>query len=684
MTMKTKAQVLNDAREGQGTGAYTLSTIRDFITASMPDVPAVYVQQFSAAGNGSTDDTSAINDAITAVAAGTEIIFPPGTYKISSTITINKALSINLQPGATVILANSTNHHMFVLTADNIKMYGGGKLDLNGANNQGGANDFECIQINGASHCRISNLSVTNFFYAGIALLGASTYNLIENCYITSAIDGTGIFMNYGSTAPSYNIVQNNVITTIEDGIFIGGNGSSPPTILAIGNVIQGNQITSQRIGVEVWGGAHYSVITGNHILGDVTGGWGWGVSVSNSDHTSVTGNTISAFSFVGIELAGSDFCTASGNTIYGNNSANGITVGTTGVGCAITGNTIDACVKGIYVNADHMVINGNSITNCTGNGIELNSNDHFVVSGNQIITSGTAIIGEEVSYVTITGNLINAGANGIQFTATGGPTRDYLTISDNVIEAVTNILTFTGANFGTNVKYDKLPGSGLFQITSSFLSLNANGTHGGTTASGTGFNDSGLWGGGVVRIDTGQSGNAGTFLNFVNDNTVRAQVGVLSHTATPYHGSTPDCLLLYHPTQDIVLDTDGSGKVISLSTATDVRLQITDNAIVAKVPSADQAVSVQIPTTGFSITVGNTQSALILTPAGTLATGTITMPAAPTDKQVMRVTSSQIITGLTVSPNSGQSILNAPTTLAAGGKFSYVYNLATTTWCVY
>jgi len=90
---------------------------------------------------------------------------------------------------------------------------------------------------------------------------------------------------------------------------------------------------------------------------------------------------------------------------------------------------------------------------------------------------------------------------------------------------------------------------------------------------------------------------------------------------------------------------------------------------------------SQQVSATGFSITVANNVSYLILDSAGTLATGTVTTPAAPVDGQKLYVASSQIVTALTVSANTGQSIKNTPTTIAAGGAFGYMYNLANTTW---
>jgi hypothetical protein len=102
---------------------------------------------------------------------------------------------------------------------------------------------------------------------------------------------------------------------------------------------------------------------------------------------------------------------------------------------------------------------------------------------------------------------------------------------------------------------------------------------------------------------------------------------------------------------------------------------------IIALAQSTINAYSVQTPVTAFSITIANGINSLILNPAGTLATGTIIMPAAPVDGQIENVSTTQTITALTVSANAGQTILNTPTTLAEGTSFSYQYNLSTTTW---
>jgi hypothetical protein len=95
----------------------------------------------------------------------------------------------------------------------------------------------------------------------------------------------------------------------------------------------------------------------------------------------------------------------------------------------------------------------------------------------------------------------------------------------------------------------------------------------------------------------------------------------------------------------------------------------------------ADQSKSKQSPTTGFSLTVGNASSTLLLTPAGPLAAGTIILPAAPIDGHIVRILSSQTISALSVAANSGQSISGSPTMIGPTTAFSMIYDLASTTW---
>jgi hypothetical protein len=93
------------------------------------------------------------------------------------------------------------------------------------------------------------------------------------------------------------------------------------------------------------------------------------------------------------------------------------------------------------------------------------------------------------------------------------------------------------------------------------------------------------------------------------------------------------------------------------------------------------QAYDYQTPSTGFSYTFAAGTQTLIANPAGTLATGTVTMPAAPADGMVITVESTQQITALTVQGNTGQSLVGGTVTLRQNQPLSYVYRLTNTTW---
>lgn len=86
------------------------------------------------------------------------------------------------------------------------------------------------------------------------------------------------------------------------------------------------------------------------------------------------------------------------------------------------------------------------------------------------------------------------------------------------------------------------------------------------------------------------------------------------------------------------------------------------------------------VPLTGFTITFPSYTSTLILNPAGTLSAGTIIMPAALLDGQVIAITSSQTVTTLTLTANTGQTLVGAPTTITASTPIKFIYRAASKT----
>lgn len=94
------------------------------------------------------------------------------------------------------------------------------------------------------------------------------------------------------------------------------------------------------------------------------------------------------------------------------------------------------------------------------------------------------------------------------------------------------------------------------------------------------------------------------------------------------------------------------------------------------------QSYDFQVLTTGFSYTFASGTTTLIAAPAGTLATGTITMPVSPADGMVITITTTQEITALTIAGNTGQSIGGTQVAqMPANSAMSFVYRQANTTW---
>jgi len=100
---------------------------------------------------------------------------------------------------------------------------------------------------------------------------------------------------------------------------------------------------------------------------------------------------------------------------------------------------------------------------------------------------------------------------------------------------------------------------------------------------------------------------------------------------------------------------------------------------------SPNLATNLFTPGTGFNIAVPTpvAQQWMLIQPAGTLASGTITLPLntqTPDGTQVT-VTSTQIITSFTLALNGATAAFGAPTTMAANAFFTVRFYQATNSW---
>jgi len=90
----------------------------------------------------------------------------------------------------------------------------------------------------------------------------------------------------------------------------------------------------------------------------------------------------------------------------------------------------------------------------------------------------------------------------------------------------------------------------------------------------------------------------------------------------------------------------------------------------------------ISVPSSGFSLTFGNSQTYYLILPAGTLATGTFTMAPNPGDGQKACVRSHQTQSAVTIAANTGQTIGGtAVTAMTADTTYCWLYQASSTTW---
>lgn len=104
-----------------------------------------------------------------------------------------------------------------------------------------------------------------------------------------------------------------------------------------------------------------------------------------------------------------------------------------------------------------------------------------------------------------------------------------------------------------------------------------------------------------------------------------------------------------------------------------DVQSATTYQVGIGPVLGESQPFELYVPLTGFSL--APVTSTLVLNPAGTLATGTVTFPTNPADGQRLTIVSTQTQTALTCTAGSGDTIANAVTALTALTPVTYRYS---------
>ncbi len=292
------------------------------------------VKTYGAKGDGVTDDTTAITNAINACpASGCTVLFPPGSYYTASGITTSKPNLVlrgtgrpgwgGLNPGTSELITNQAVVVLTFGTGAGSTIAGPGIYDLGFRDTSGAGTALGGISLKRTAHFRLDNINCGDF----------------TNGYCIS-MDGTGDFTQIGLIL---NPLARNVkfgiqgVANVSDVVIVGGELT--PSVAA-GNI--GIDIETNSSTVMVYGTSIETFATGIKIFDnqadilkprlEQTGGTGTGILVDGTGVTTCTGNKITDGS-INSFATGINVTANCNQTTIANNTFRGTTTNITDAG---------------------------------------------------------------------------------------------------------------------------------------------------------------------------------------------------------------------------------------------------------------------------------------------------------------------------------------------------------------
>ena len=335
----------------------------------------VHVKDFGAVGDGSTNDTAAINAALL---AGLRVDFGGSdkSYKVDGALLLRSGHNIR-GDGATITQVTNNTEIFNIAGKSDISISGGNFVGVGiDYTDSDSSHSVAIYGTGGETRIRVFNNRFTNFSYTPFRVVAGVDCSFVNNVVV-------------GPGTPTLTPVTSGKCYGV---LFDAGS---------VGVLIEGNSIskTAQGIRIETCTDVR---IAGNRIF-NITGQHGMYIG-SGMTNVSVVGNTINTISLIGIKVQAQD------------------TIGIDNTQVSVIGNVITApgdqgilftngTVGGVY-KVKNSVISGNSIFNAGANGINLSDCTGVVVSGNVIKTTGQA--GITMGYSTqllIASNKIDSSA---------------------------------------------------------------------------------------------------------------------------------------------------------------------------------------------------------------------------------------------------------------------------------
>jgi parallel beta-helix repeat protein len=446
----------------------------------------VSVKDFGAVGDGVTDDTKAIQDAINAVnAAGGGTVFfhePSVAYRTTEPITLYNFVSLQGQSKDTKIFRDFPNGFAFVainqnyISIENFWIYS----TTPSVTRPSGA-----VGLQGAVYCRVNDITVVGMRQYGVWLYDSS-YNTVENCGFSGWIGA------YQQDSCDIAVLNNANWNTIRNNKCFGGGDH--------GILVQDTYAGAQPTGNKVIGNT-----VGEHLAYGiavyVTNNYNTKTQVLNNEVRDIIGSSLSGSSGGGIYIQSAGGTICSGNTVSNccRSTSNFFTLAPAAIGVSspadtqfypviISNNSLDSvrgpCIAAI-TNGGPVNIEGNACTvDCADAAanpcsIYVSNSPRCTISNNVIQhTSPTAAIdviarsGVIVNDTAILNNTVRASAYGISVDRIDTATHESLRMMGNYVDGPTvqsvKIARVSGSSIIGNIIYGA---SIVFELNTSIRS---------------------------------------------------------------------------------------------------------------------------------------------------------------------------------------------------------------------
>jgi parallel beta-helix repeat protein len=400
--------------KASGTGAITR-------TVASKQAQIVFVEDFGALGDGSSNDAPAIQ---LAVRSGAKLVMfdQSKVYAISSGILVPSGVTLDFQ-GAK-ILRSGSSAYMFAndfdgttggYTANKNITLKNGVLDANGiasASSLGAqASNSTAITFVHATNVKVENCEIYGVFGYQAVVFIACNVGKVENCYIHDCMQTGGVItipkaigiegaINT-SANPTFSVNDNTMCNNISikgctfDAVWMG-----------VGSHVNVNAM--YHTSIEITGNKFFNISTGGTFTGAVKGQNWSSVNVSGNDFTNIYGTAVDLYA-VGATTqcrnitVSSNRMTQIGGTntaAEGDSSLRAIWIRADNItspigqkGISISGNIVKtSCRHGITVDAGESgSIVGNTVNDVAAAGLWLYNAKNFTVTGNAVFDSNVA-----------------------------------------------------------------------------------------------------------------------------------------------------------------------------------------------------------------------------------------------------------------------------------------------------